>query len=287
MYINNINKIKYKSKVCLCTLGKQENRYIREFASYYKKIGVDKIYLYDNNNINDERFEDIIQDFIDFGFIEVINWRGIKTPQLQIMNNCYKNQYKNYNWLLFYDIDEFIYLRDYSNIKDFLNEKKFFHCQLIYLNLIVHTDNNQFYYENESLFERFPEVVPITKPEGKRLEIKFILKGHIPNIKIISEHYCNHELKNCNGFGKHNTNRNIYTKEPDYYYYFIHHFFSKSTEEFINKILRGDGKVNNSRRIFNKIRRYFNQIKINKVKLDYLEKLIGLNLSKYRSKYKK
>ena len=42
--------MKSKTKVCLCTFGKQENRYIREFVSYYKKIGIDKIYLlYDNN----------------------------------------------------------------------------------------------------------------------------------------------------------------------------------------------------------------------------------------------
>ena len=218
-FIKNAKKIKPKNnKVCLCTLGKQENRYIREFVLYYKKLGVDKIYLYDNNSINGERFEYVIKDFIDSEFIKVINWRGIKMPQLKIMNDCYKNNFKNYNWLIFYDIDEFLFLKDYSDIHFFLNEKKFSQCQLIYLNLIPHTDNNQIFYKNESLFKRFPQIVPKTKPEGKKLEIKFILKGRIPKIKIISEHYCNHELKNCNGFGKPNTNRNIYTSEPDYYF---------------------------------------------------------------------
>ena len=40
-----VTKIKLKSKICICCLGKEENRYIREFVSFYKKIGVDKIFL--------------------------------------------------------------------------------------------------------------------------------------------------------------------------------------------------------------------------------------------------
>ena len=40
-----IDKQILKTKICICTLGKSENRYIREFALYYKGLGVDKIYL--------------------------------------------------------------------------------------------------------------------------------------------------------------------------------------------------------------------------------------------------
>ena len=54
--------------------------------------------------------------------------------------------------------------------------------QIIYLNLVIHSDNDQIYYENKSLFERFPNIVPITKPEGQILEIKFIKKGYINDI---------------------------------------------------------------------------------------------------------
>ena len=41
-----IVSIEIKNKICICTLGKEENKYIREFVQYYEKIGVDKIYLY-------------------------------------------------------------------------------------------------------------------------------------------------------------------------------------------------------------------------------------------------
>ena len=46
---------------------------------------VDKIFLYDNNDINDERFEDVISDFIENGYVEIINYRGLITPQKKVI----------------------------------------------------------------------------------------------------------------------------------------------------------------------------------------------------------
>ena len=200
------------------------------------------------------------------------------------MNDCYKKNYNKYDWLIFYDIDEYINLINYTNIKFFLNEKKFSLCQLIYLNLIPHTDNNKLYFSNESLFERFPERVSMTKSEGKRLEIKFILKGHIPNIKIKNQHYCNYRLKNCNGFGKMNSSHHLYTNTPDYKYYYIDHFFSKSTEELVDKLIKGDCRYSNFKLMkMRKIARYFNQSEVNKEKIEMIERRlkIKLNSSKY------
>ena len=275
-------KIITNNKTCICTLGKQENKYAREFVEYYKKLGVDKIYLYDNNNVNGERFEEVISDYFKIGYVEIVNWRGKKIPQLKAMNDCYKKNYINYDWLIFYDIDEHISLIDYSNIKYFLNRKIFSHCQLIYLNLITHTDNNQLYYQNKSLLKRFPERVPIARQEGKRLEIKFILKGHIPNIKIKNQHYCNYKLKNCNGFGKTNTTHYIYTYYPDYKYYYIDHFFSKSTEELIDKLIKGDCRYSKFRKMkMKKIGRYFNQSSITKDKIEMIENRLKINISEF------
>lgn len=41
----------------LMSLGKDENRYAREFIEYYKKLEVDKIFIYDNNDISGEKFD--------------------------------------------------------------------------------------------------------------------------------------------------------------------------------------------------------------------------------------
>ena len=55
---------KYKnSKICVCSIGKNENLYIKEFVEYYKSIGIDKIFIYDNNDIQGESFETVLEDY--------------------------------------------------------------------------------------------------------------------------------------------------------------------------------------------------------------------------------
>ena len=51
-------------KVCLCTLGKNENLYAKEFVDDNLNYGVDKIIIYDNNDINGEDFNNVLFDYI-------------------------------------------------------------------------------------------------------------------------------------------------------------------------------------------------------------------------------
>ena len=142
--LNKHIKEKNKIKICICTPGKKENRYILEFIIYYKKLGVDKIFLYDNNDINDEKFDDLIKDYIEQKYVQIFNWRGRKNTGYSLRTDCYINNYKIFDWIIFYDIDEYIHLANYTNIKDFLNEKKFDKCLKINLNWNIHTDNTVF-----------------------------------------------------------------------------------------------------------------------------------------------
>ena len=280
----NINN----TKVCLCTPAKNENRYIREFVEHYEKYGVDKIFLYDNNDIEGEKFDEILRDYIEKGFVEVRDWRGKAKALMQMMNDCYQTNYQIYDWLIFYELDEYIYLSNYTNIKPFLNLPRFKHCEVIYLNLICHTDNNLIYYDNRSLAERFPRTVPKYKKGGYRLEIKSILRGHIPNIEITNNHLLSTDLHNCNGYG--NKNRyyyKTYSNQNDYKNYYIDHYYSKSTEEFIEKLNKGDVYLDTLKYVMQRVDKYFTQSEITKEKIDFIENKTGLNLSLYRSKVKK
>ena len=280
----NINN----TKVCLCTPAKNENRYIREFVEHYEKYGVDKIFLYDNNDIEGEKFDEILSDYIEKDFVEVRDWRGKAKALMQMMNDCYQTNYQIYDWLIFYEIDEYIHLSNYTNVKPFLNLPRFKHCEVIYLNLICHTDNNLIYYDNRSLAERFPRTVPKYKKGGYRLEIKSILRGHIPNIEITNNHLLSTDLHNCNGYG--NKNRyyyKTYSNQNDYKNYYIDHYYSKSTEEFIEKLNKGDVYLDTLKYVMQRVDKYFTQSEITKEKIDFIENKTGLNLSLYRSKAKK
>ena len=269
-----------KIKVCGCTLGKNENLYIIEFIEYYKKLNVNKIFLYDNNDINGEKFEEIIEDYIKQGFVKILNWRGKKTIQKKAMNDCYKKNYKIYNWLLFFDIDEYLYINKEKNIKKFLNNKKFINCQLIYFNELIHTDNDKLFYENDSLKNRFPKTLKTYNYSA----IKFIIRGNISNI-YLTVHIGNIQLENCDGFGgkmERKGKKKVLALKPDYLNYYLDHYYSKSTEEFIKKISNGDVHSNTYSHTMKRIRKYYLQNNFTKKKIEMIEKMTKFDLSKYK-----
>lgn len=66
-----------------------------------------------------------------------------------------------------------------------MNDTRFNGCQKVQLNWKFHSDNNLLHYENRSLKERFPEIIPQLK--GKKtfgpIGIKTIVRGNIPDLK--------------------------------------------------------------------------------------------------------
>ena len=187
------------------------------------------------------------------------------------MNDCYRNNFRTYDWFIFYEVDEFIQLNNYTNIKDFLNENKFNKCEITHLNEIPHTDNNQLYYENKPLAGRFPGLTPKDRLGGYRLAIKSIIRGKLPYVKITNIHRGDENLKKCNGYGGPKKTYNVvFATEKDYTNYYIDHYYSKSTEELIQKAKRGDLIHQNKYDIY-RIKKYFTQSVITPEKLDLIE----------------
>ena len=42
-------------------MGKLKNLYVEEYVNHYIKLGVDKIFIYDDNDINTEKFSDVLK----------------------------------------------------------------------------------------------------------------------------------------------------------------------------------------------------------------------------------
>lgn len=278
----------FNLKVCICTLGKNENRYINEFVEYYKNYGVDKIYLYDNNDINGERFEDVISKYIGTKYVELINWRGVKgnSTYYEIMDSCYQKNHEQYDWLIFYELDEFLYLKNYRNIKSYLISKKFNKCESVQLNWVHMSDNNQIFYENKSLSERFPVIGKnVAKNKNNKIcFVKTIIRGHLININITHNHLLSKKVKACNGFGKSSKLKGILSLNPDYEYNYIKHYYGKSVQEFVEKIKRGDLLRGNAKDIIEwAIEKFFYINNITQSKINYIKENLGqeYNLSKY------
>ena len=69
-------------RIVICAMAKNEHRYINEWVKHYVDLGIDTIYLYDNDNLDTPS----IADFIDQKYrdkVVIKNIRGQQRPKLQ------------------------------------------------------------------------------------------------------------------------------------------------------------------------------------------------------------
>ena len=134
-------------KVALIAIAKDEENYLREWVDYNLKIGFDDIYVYQNRwrytrgDITDKRvhFEEFDQE----------------RPQIPCYNSCIEKYCGKYDFLAFFDIDEFLYIKNGKSVKEFLSD--YSDRDAIYVNWRIFGDNGLSSVEdgNYSVIERF------------------------------------------------------------------------------------------------------------------------------------
>ena len=235
--------IKKDIKVCLCAIAKNENLYIREFVEHYKRIDYDNIFIYDNNDKDGENFNEVIDDYIKSGFVEIINYRERDmqtTPLFDAYKDCYSRNKKKYNWLSFFDVDEFLELNEkYKTIKEFLKDDIFEKCKNIKINWLVYKNYNSLYYENKPLQER---IKTFSYNYIENIQIKSTVKGNLYlNYweTISNPHTSNLKIYTCSSSGKKIQFNSPFNFPPDYSNAKLKHYIYKSFEEYCIKIKRG------------------------------------------------
>ena len=275
---NNRKKI---PTICLCTLGKRENLYAKEFINYYKKLGYTHIYLYDNNDVDGEKFEDVLQDEINSNFVSIINYRGIVGKICQIYEECYEKNNKNYDWLSFFDFDEFLDIKPYANtIQEFLLNKRYENCTTIKVNFLFYSDNELLHYDNRPLQERFTQ--PLPEHQNNQV-VKTTVRGGLNsnywsvNCRI---HTSEFECYSCNSSGE-KVDHKAMQVVPTFKYARLKHYYTKSIEEYVNKCTRGEtffaAKWDDARKKF-KYDLFFLYNKKTKEKEEMLKKVLNMTL---------
>ena len=281
LYIVITKYTKKNPRICLCTVGKRENLYAKEFVDHYKQLGYSHIYIYDNNDVDGEKFEDVLQDEIKSNFVSIINFRGIIGKQCRIYRDCYAKNNKNYEWLSFFDFDEFLDIKPKANtIKEFLTNKRYEKCTIIKINFLFYSDNELLYYDNRTVQERF------TKPlrrQGSNGFVKTTVRGGLtPNYWSVKcgIHSSSFKCYACNSAGK-KVSYKAQAIWPSFKYARLKHYYTKSTEEYANKCSRGSAssKVRwTKRRKKFKYRLYFTYNKKTEEKKQLLKKVLNMTL---------
>ena len=237
IYFYKNNKKEKNIKVALCTMGRKENLYVNEFVDYYSKLGIDQIFIYDDNEPGTEKISDVLDN--KHKKIVIINEAKILgiNSQSTAFTICYRNNIDKFDWFLMIDMDEFLFIVN-NTLKGYLTNKIFDKCDFIKFNSVVPTDNDLVYYDKRSLFERFKP------PYINTSFIKSIIRGNISGLKYWVHSPVISPKRNitCDNEGK-----IIYYKKMNFERIYpininkayIIHFKYKSTEELVNKLKRG------------------------------------------------
>lgn len=223
--------------LALVTIAKNESEYIREWIVYHKVIGVDRIYLYDNES-NDGMI-DLIQPFIDEGFVIVTKISGQK-QQLNANNDAIKRFGKYCRYMAFIDCDEMIMPLDSSlSLVDIIDHIIAFNPNAggIAVNWCMFGSSHHDKKPNGFVCENF--LWSAAPPRGKGTEcIKTIA---IP--ECIKEYRQPHYPIYKNGLFNINT-RGVIVPEwksriENYYLLKINHYFTKSKQEWMTRHSKG------------------------------------------------
>lgn len=227
-------------KVLLTAIAKAENNYLREWVKWNKRIGFTHIVLYDNNDKDGEEFADVIGDFIQEGFVEVINWRGKTCCQHAAYNDSYKRNGEKYDWLAFLDIDEFLRIDRIPfdrNVQRFLSQNIFDPYNGVKICWKLYDDNGLLRADGDyRCRERFTQAVSIENKQSRYA--KTIVRGGLRGIEWKSSvHYPSKIYRVCDVLGNKTTASNkfdwpVWTKAV------IEHYRYKTIEEYVQNKMR-------------------------------------------------
>lgn len=284
-----------EQKILICSIGKEENPYIREFVEHYKKIGAANICLYDNNDVDGERFEDVIGDEIASGFVILVDYRGRKKCQWDAYNECYKKYKDEYDWIAFFDCDEFLDFKNKRmNMQTFLAQPCFDDYDMVHVNWMTFGDCGNLYYEDKPVQERFKTPVKpynfiVKYSFAENCHIKSIIRGYIDDIDIFwdkNSHSPRTVLACCDSRGREIENSFSPFCDYDFSVAYLKHYTTKSTEEWCSKIKRGfpDALTHSDFQKYDMAERYFRYNEKTKEKLDLIKEKTGIEVCPYAIK---
>ncbi|KAF8026126.1 hypothetical protein BT93_F2818 [Corymbia citriodora subsp. variegata] len=94
--------------MCICTMVRNQARFIREWVMYHARIGVQRWFIYDNNSEDDT--DDVIESLASSDYnISRHVWPWIKTQEAGFAH-CAMRARDTCEWVGFIDVDEFFHL---------------------------------------------------------------------------------------------------------------------------------------------------------------------------------
>ena len=238
---STLNRIIENDFLSVVMVVKDEAKYLKEIIEFYKTIGIDRIYLYDNDST--DNIIDTINEYRDSGFVDYI-----KCPGRGIQSRAYRHAIRrtknNTTWLAIVDADEFLF-SPCGNIKEQL--KLFSAYPAVGVNWVMFGPNGHITTPKESVIKSYTttfkdrndpyncRIKSIVQPK----QVLYMRSTHYAIYKhnryAVSENF--EEIDGSASFrpglGRAFTSynhRNIFR---------INHYYTKSIEDLMRKCARG------------------------------------------------
>ena len=238
---NSIKKQQFISRwnnAVICCIAKGEELYITEWIIYHLAMGFQRIYIYDNNE-NQNQLPIFLSKQKEFPLIKskvrIIYFPG-KIKQIPAYNHFLKKFSRLWRWVAFLDCDEFITIKhpQLLPIKRFLS--KFCRQGTLAIHWRLFGDSGQPNYKPINLTERFTQCESVLNNHVKCISVcNHISRMSNPHSPILKKNRIQHDYlgRICNGpinqIGLDESNIGVY----------INHYFCKSREEWNYKKNRG------------------------------------------------
>jgi hypothetical protein len=232
-------------KILLCAIAKCENNYIREWVKHYKDIGFDNIVIYDNNDEDGEDISAPIKDFVDSGFVILEDYRGLRSHydeetkvcsmQEKSYNECYAKYGSSYDWIAFFDCDEFLEFEDCKDIKEYFSKYNIERYNCVRFCWKNYTDSGIISINGNYSVKRFSKWLKDTAG-------KSIIRTGMGLKRHITAHGSKSARPVCDAVGneiQYLERLTFVAESPVYKGAWINHYRWKTIEEYIRKRLRG------------------------------------------------
>ena len=244
--------------IVICALAKNEEDYVNEWVKFHLNIGFDKIYIYDNGNLNDEP----ISKFIDTPYlkkIEIIDIRGRKEPKLQhhIYSDFYQKYGTTFDWCAFIDIDEFFF--GVKDIKEMCSKAPHYIPQIRVKWKLFGDDDLIERDMSKPVYEVFKKRITsslkrdLTPGGSLERQAKCIVRGNLKKVAFYSPHFASYDqrddvLPSCLPNGRLLAYSKVVLSDRTYdmdQRVFLHHYMTKSLSEFVKQKLNRNDAVYN------------------------------------------
>jgi hypothetical protein len=127
----------YEDKILMSTMVYKEDKYIRQWINYHKRLGVEHFIIYDNANMNDNlsyksvgketNLSELLKDLIKEGIVLLINWPYKKRESREKISGqaCQQNHsingFKRSKYIGLFDIDEYVNMQKDNNINKLID----------------------------------------------------------------------------------------------------------------------------------------------------------------------